>query len=183
MAKRESAGQSTRSTEAARANLAKGRQAKRDIAAAARAAGQMKAKERWAMLLSGTITVRDLDNDEVRKMKVRNADGTMGGKRRAIPSHLVQAFQAEQLRRFSDRLRKGLDTSGDVLLEIMKDPEAKHSDRLRAAQMLQDRVLGKAPETVRIEGVSEWDLMFNDSVDVERADLDAEAERMLEDQA
>jgi hypothetical protein len=173
----------TAATPKQRAALAAGQKKKREQAEAAKAAGQKTAKERWSMLLSGTITVRDLDDKEVQKMQVRNASGGFGGKRRHLPSHIHQAFQAEQLRRFHDRLRKSLPVSLDVIIEILEDPEAKHSDKLRASQMLQDRVLGKAPETVRIEGVSEWDLMFNDSVEVERSDLDAEAEAMIEDQA
>lgn len=180
MAKRETApGSAQRAAQLA--NLAKGRQAKKDIAAAAREDGLMKAKDRWAMLIAGTLTVKDLDDKEVEKMKVRNADGTMGGKRRAIPSHLIQQFTQEQLVRANAKMRRALPETINVLVEILNDGSAKHSDRLRAAQMLQDRILGKAPETVRIQEVNEWDSMFTDAVDIDRNGLDAEAAALLDD--
>lgn len=169
-------------TPAQRAALAAGQETKRKMAEEAKAAGAGKAKERWAMLLSGTLTVRDLDDKEVAKMRVRGKDGGFSGKARAIPSHLINQFVSEQLRRANDRMRKALPDTVDVLVAIMKDPEAKHSDQIRAAQLLQDRILGKAPETVRIESANEWDSLFVDSVDIDRADLDSEAAALVEEQ-
>lgn len=155
-------------TPAQRAALDAGQKKRREQIAAAKERGQMTAKERWAMLLSGQLTVKDLDDKEVEKMRVRGADGGFAGTRRAVPSHLIQQFQHEQMVRFNDRLRKALPVTAKVLLEILVDPEAKHADRLRAAQMLQDRILGKAPETVRITGGTEWDALFANAVDIDR---------------
>lgn len=177
MPKRESSAASSKRD----ANLAKGRKVREQQIAEARAAGKGPAKERWAMLLSGTITVRDLDDQEVRKMKVRGRDGGFAGKRRAIPSHLINQFVSEQMRRANDRMRKALPDTVDVLMEIMNDPEARHADRIRASQLLQDRVLGKAPETVRIESASDWDTLFTDSVDIDRTGLDAEVAALIDE--
>lgn len=162
-------------TAAQKAALAKGRANKLRMSKEARdRGGNQTAKDRWAALLSGQLSMQELDDKEVSKMRVRNADGTFGGKRRHLPSHIYQQFQQEQLRRFHSKLRKGLDKVPEVIVDILLDPDANNSDRLKAAQMLQDRVLGKSPETVRIEGVSGFDKMLSDAIGIDRADLDEE---------
>lgn len=133
------------------------------------------------MLLSGQLTMQDLDDKEVHKMRVRSADGTFSGRRRKLPSHIYHQFQQEQLRRFDAKMRKALKEVPTVIAEILLDPEAKHSDRLKAAQMLQDRVLGKSPETMRIEGVSGFDKMLSDAVGLDRDTLDDELANLTKD--
>lgn len=168
-------------TSAQRAALSAGQKARQQAREEARAKGAVSSKTRWAMLLSGQLTVKDLDDKEVEKMRVRGKDGSFSGQGRAIPSHLIQQFTQEQLVRANAKMRRALPETINVLVEILNDGSAKHSDRLRAAQMLQDRILGKAPETVRIQEVNEWDSMFTDAVDIDRTGIVAEAAALLGD--
>lgn len=144
------------------ANLAAGREAMAKKRAEAKAKGGMKAKERWAMLLDGTLRYEDLSDKEVEKMRVRNADGTFGGKGRAMPSHIAQGFHNERVRRAEARLKKGLPAAMQAMENILKDPEAKDADKIKLIQIYLDRNLGKTPETIRIEGESPFDLMLKD---------------------
>lgn len=137
--------------EAGAKNLAKGRERKAAQKAAAEAAGMPRASERWAMLLDGRLTVSQLDDKEVEKMRVRGADGAFTGKGRAIPSHIAQAFRAEQVKRAEANIRKGLGIAVKEMQRIMLDPEAKDADKIKLIQMYLDRSLGKTPETIRIK--------------------------------
>lgn len=153
-----------------RKNLAKGR--------AAREAQRAKAREefpnretqtqRWARLLDGSLRVHDLDDDEVKNMRVKGKDGTFNGKAPTLPSHLAQEFHREIINRAQHSLRTALGDVVDALKEIALDPEAKDSDRIKAGNIIMDRVLGRAVETVRVEGASAFDEMLNASVVLDR---------------
>ncbi len=152
-----------KSKAAGRANLAKGRAAKREQIARARAAGQPTAGERWAMLLDGTLTVEDLDDDEVARGRIRGADGGFGGRRQPMPSHLVAQFQREHLKRVNQKFRNGVEAAAQLLVDIVEDPDVKMEVRVKAADMLINRVFGKAPETIRIEGADKFMEAVHDS--------------------
>lgn len=145
------------------ANLARGRAKKKQMQEQMEAeGGGMPAKERWAMLLSGTLTVKDLDDDELARMQVRSRDGSFAGRRRAVPSHLAQKMQQEGIRRATELFRVAAPAAVQGLLAIAEDPDAKDSDRLRAYSLIMDRGLGRVPETIRVEdGRSEWEDLLN----------------------
>jgi plasmid stability protein len=183
MAKQRERAASASQRSAGQKNLAKGRKAKEEQMERAREQGAPKAGERWAMLLSGQLTVRDLDDEEIRKMRVRGADGGFGGKRRAVPSNLIQAFQAESIRRSNDKLRTAAPEAVQALIDIGKDPSVREGDRIRALQYVVDRALGKTPETVHVKNDDPWSNLGAEAF-VEDRDLDdltAEAERLFDD--
>lgn len=163
---------------AGEANLAKGRKAKQEQARAAREAGLPTGGERWAMLLSGQITVKDLDDQEIKRMKVRGQDGTFSGRRRAIPSNLILAFQREQVERANNEVRSMAIGAVKELYKMGTDVDVGEAARVRALTYLADRALGKTPETMRIEGMSGFDKMLSDAIGVD-ADLDIEASELL----
>jgi hypothetical protein len=53
---------------------------------------------------------------------------------------------------FNDNLLAAVE----ILVEICQDPSVDAKDRLKAVQMITDRAMGKAPETVKIEGAAPW---------------------------
>lgn len=164
---------------AAAANLAKGRASKEEARRKAKEQPEntMTAGERWAMLLDGTLTVRDLDDEEIRKMRVRSVDGTFNGAGRRLPSHLAVQFQQEAIRRATEMFRTAAPRAVERLLEIADDPDAKHSDVIKALSLIMDRGLGKVPETLRVEGASAWDVLGAEAAGLDRdlADLAGEA--------
>ena len=162
---------------AAERNLARGKERKREMAKQAQAEGRETSTERWAKLLDGRLTVADLDDEEVAKMSVRAKDGTFSGSNRKLPSHLAQQFHQEAIKRANAQFRKSLNDAVKVLADIASDPDARDGDRIKAANLIIDRVLGKAVETVRIED-SRWDTVLAEAVGLDR-DLD-DAERQAE---
>lgn len=171
-------------TSAQRAALESGR-AKRDEQRKMPKEDGLPAKERWAMLLSGSLTVKDLDDDELAKMRVRSRDGTFSGRPRAVPSHLAQQMQQEGIRRATELFRIAAPKAVRGLLEIAEDPDAKDSDRLKAYSLIMDRGLGRVPETVRIEQgeLPAWDADAASVYGLDRSGIDASGQGSAEDRA
>ena len=159
--------------------------ATKDKARAAAAESRRKTREahgtgiphsvRWAKLLDGTLTVEELDDEEVAHGRLRNRDGSFTGRRPAIPSSIAQAMRKEYMRRIGDKFTHALPELVDVLVEIAKNPEVKEADRIKAINMVTDRVMGRAVETVRFEGASPFDSMLADAVGLDR-DMVVDAE-------
>ena len=179
MGKRESVTRGTKpATEAqkaaGRANLSKGRTARAEALASKPDAPR--AKDRWSQLLSGTITVKDLDDDEISKMRVKGKGGTFSGRAPAIPSHLAREFHQEAIRRAKQKIAQATPKVTKLLLEMAEDSDVKDSDRIKILMYLMDRQLGKTPETIRVEGESDFDKMLADAVGLDRGMADAASE-------
>lgn len=170
---RASARQTAAQRAAASENLAKGRKKKIEQREQAKKQGRMTAGERWAALLDGSLTVRDLDNQEIARMQVRGAGGGFDGKRRTyMPSHLAEQFHKESIRRANEMIRTAAPTAIKALLEIGTDPDVKESDRVRALMYVADRALGKTPDVLRVEEGSKYDAMLAEAVGLEREGID-----------
>lgn len=131
--------------------------------------------QRWAALLSGQLTMADLDDEEIAHGRLRNSDGSFTGRRPVVPSSISQAMQQEYIRRIGDKFKHALPELIDALVDIAKDPEVAHRDRLAAIKMATERVMGKPTETVRVTGASPFDTMLADAVGLDR-DLVDDAE-------
>lgn len=171
--KRSASRHTAKAKAAGRANLAKGRAKKAEETRKAREQGTPRAGERWARLLDGSLSIEDLDDDEIKNMRVRGADGGFSGKRRPLPSHIAQAFHRESIRRANERFRTAAPEAVKALIEIGTDPEVNESARIRALMFVVERSLGKMPETVRVEGMSAFDRLTAEAVGLDRdmADL------------
>lgn len=176
MAQRERAAARSKRASGNMDNLAKGHAANRNRKQKATEANGgvplPRASERWALLLSGQLTVRDLDDQEVKRMQVRGADGKFTGKGRKLPSHLAQQFAQERVRRAKEHIDKMGITAIKELTKMATDPDVDANVRARLLVYLTDRVLGKTPDTVRIEGMSGFDKMLAEAVGLEADILD-----------
>lgn len=156
---------------AGKSNLAKGREAKAAMRKKAKEEGRPTASERWAMLLDGRLTVKDLDDEEIKRMQVRTAGGDFSGKRRkTMPSHIAAAFRDENMRRATAMLEEALPDAIKALVEIAKMSE-KDSDRIKAANIVVERVMGKTPQEV-IARVTSFDEVVDEAVKTVGVDRD-----------
>lgn len=157
-------------TEAQRAALMRGQQRRREVLAK----GGESARDRWAKLLDGTLTVADLDDDEIKRMQVKGKGGSFAGRRPAIPSHLAKQFRDENVKRALALFRGSLVEAVEGMLEIARTAE-KDETRLKAYDTVINRVLGKTPETVRVINESQFEDMMSDAVlDRDMSDIEAE---------
>jgi hypothetical protein len=165
--------------EASKTGLHKGHETRSRTAREARERGAPKAKERWAMLLSGTLTVQELDDDEIRRMRLRSRDGSFSGRARPVPSHIAVAMQKEGMERARRKALAGAQGGVEAIVSIANNPE--HKDQFRAAQWLAERGLGKTPDVVRIEGTSEFDRVSAKAVGLDRTVADEAADFLDKD--
>ncbi len=164
---------------AAKANLAKGRKAR--AKALKDNADHPTATERWAMLLSGQLTVKDLDDDEITKMALKGKGGVFGGRQRALPSHIIAAFEAERQVRWKRDIMAAVPTAVDALLDIIND--AEHKDRAKMAQWFVERAMGKTPDVVQVTTGNEFDRVASEAIVVDRSVVDGAEAILAEDAA
>lgn len=105
---------------------------------------------RYALLLNGVITVEDLDDEELSKGQLKAVDGTFRGRPpKVIPQELAQAMRREWLSRAEAKLREALYDGGiKTYVELAKDTSIDPSIRLRAADKIIERTMGKVPDKV-----------------------------------
>lgn len=161
------------SVKAGKKNLAKGRAAMDAQRAKAKEEGLPPAGERWRMLLSGTLKVSDLDDDEIRKMRLRGADGGFGGRRPALPSHIAEQFSNEQMRRIKSKVRAVGLKAAEGLVALAEDPETSDAVRKDCYRILLEHAIGKAPQHVTVTETtgSTWDDLTMDGLPIDRADI------------
>jgi hypothetical protein len=152
-------------TKAQKAALKRGQKKRKD----ALAKGGPTTSERWAMLISGTLTVKDLDDDEIHKMRLKGKGGEFSGRARAIPSHLLAQFEAERQTRWKRDIMDGVPEAVAALIDIVGDPD--HKDRAKMAQWFVERALGKTPDVVQVHTGTDWDRL-SEAVVIDRGMAD-----------
>lgn len=117
---------------------------------------------RYAMLMQGVITVDDLDDEELARGQLRAVDGSFRGRPpKMIPLQLVQEMRREWLSRAEGKLREALMEKGlGTLTELAGDTNIDASVRLRAAQMIIERTMGKVPDRVVLAAEDPVETLF-----------------------
>lgn len=128
--------------------------------------------ERYRAFTDGTLDVADLDDEEIRRMQLRAKDGSFKGHPpKSLPREFLLALQAENQRRMNARWGEEYETAMAVIHEILvkKNSTVQDSIRLRAAEMVIERIQGKAIDRVEVKAtISKFDEVAGDIImDVE----------------
>jgi len=117
---------------------------------------------RYADFLAGEITVEDLDDEEVARGRLRAADGSFRGRPPVtIPQEMVQAMKREWLSRANARLAEALLENGiGTLTEIAGNPLVDPAVRVRAADLLMNRTMGKVPDKIEVAAEDPVETLF-----------------------
>lgn len=117
---------------------------------------------RYALFLNGKITVEDLDDEELSRGQLRALDGTFRGRPpRVVPSELVQAMRREWLKRAEAKLRDALLEKGiGTLTELAGNENIDAAVRLRAAEKIIERTMGKVPDRVQLAAEDPVETLF-----------------------
>jgi hypothetical protein len=73
-----------------------------------------------------------------------------------VPKAIHDELVKRKMSRAHDLLRDNLYSAVAVLVDIAKDEEAQDSDRIKAAQLIIERVMGKTPERVQLSVAPPW---------------------------
>lgn len=104
---------------------------------------------RYQKFISGLITVKDLDDEELARGQFRDRNNDFSGNPpKMIPREMHDQFVNELFERADMRLREGLVACVDTMVEVATSPVYEAKDRLKAAQWVFERVRGKNPEVV-----------------------------------
>lgn len=117
---------------------------------------------RYAQFLNGNIKVEDLDDDELAQGRLKAVDGTFKGRPpRVIPTEMVQAMRREWLSRAEAKLREALHQHGiGTLVDLAKNETIDPAVRLRAAEKIIERTMGKVPERVTFAAEDPVETLF-----------------------
>ncbi|MCA1833222.1 MAG: hypothetical protein ABR548_01490 [Actinomycetota bacterium] len=120
-----------------------------------------------AAILAGKVDLTEWDDDEIFRGQRRSKDGKFHGR---PPQVVAQAVHEERHRRFFmagiELLKTNVVKAVDYLTRVVNDDSAPHSDRIKAATFIVERVYGKAPEHVTLDvgGEAPWMKAIMDSV-------------------
>lgn len=133
-----------------------------------------------AALLRGEEDLNLWSEEELIRGQRKSKRGRWEGK---PPTVVPRAIHDELVRRrlgqAGELLRESLVDAVVLLRTVVTDDDAAYSDRIKAAQLIMDRVMGRAPETVKLEVEPAWaqairgalvtQIVSNDVIDVRAA--------------
>lgn len=134
----------------------------------------VRVSETTADLIAGEVDLSEWDDDELFRGHTRAKDGTWKGRPPSVvPIAVYQEFVRRQLQRAEQGFANNLTNAVNSLVRISEDPDVPANVRLKALEMIFDRVLGKPKERVEISPMiadPEWKQNI-DRVTVDRAAL------------
>lgn len=141
---------------------------------------------RYQQFLAGQITVDDLDDEELAIGGFRNKSGGIT-KPRKLPREITEAFNRAIFDRAHRELKANTVNAARTVAEIMRNKTIEPDIRLKAATIMLDRNLGKAPQVVALTGDKAFEEIFSDIFSGPRSEsrrargiIDAEFEELDE---
>lgn len=114
---------------------------------------------RYQQFRCGMITIHDLDDEEIANHGFRTRSGKFY-KPATMPREMLQAFAEQVYERATLELRSGVRDAARLIVQLINDPTVEDALRLKAAETLLDRTMGKAPQTIRLEHQAPWEAIF-----------------------
>lgn len=124
---------------------------------------------RYKQFLAGQITVEDLDDEEIMCFGFRTASGRIM-RPKQVPREMVTAFTRTLYDRSLQELKVNTLEAAKTLASIMIDSSNDASIRLKAAEAILDRTLGKAPQVVSITSTAPWEEIFDEIATITRSE-------------
>lgn len=117
-------------------------------------------RSRYQQYLRGELTVDDLDDEELATASFRSSSGRLF-KPKSLPRDLIQGFMRAIFDRAQTELRTHTVDAAKTMAEIMMNKRVDPEIRLKAANLLLERNLGKTPQVVAITAQAPWEEIFD----------------------
>lgn len=114
---------------------------------------------RYQQFLAKYITVEDLDDEEILNFGFRDGSGRIF-KPKNIPRELVNEITKAIYDRALHEIKSNAVEAAKTLANIMMDPNNDATIRLKAAESILDRSIGKAPQQLNISAGAPWEEIF-----------------------
>lgn len=122
---------------------------------------------RYQQFKQGFLTEDDLDDEELATASFRARNGRLV-RPKDLPRNLVHAFTKAIFDRAQQELRINTVDAARTLAEIMKDKKVDPDTRLKAANSLLERNLGKPAQTITLTTQAPWEEIFSEISQVSR---------------
>ena len=119
----------------------------------------------WSNFTNGKIPWETLDDDEISRLQLKRMDGTWnpGPKPRVVPISIAKTHAQALVQRNDKYTREVLLKTTQTFIDVLDDDMASHADKMKAAQYLQERVIGKVPDKVQMTAeVKPWEGLVED---------------------
>lgn len=118
----------------------------------------LRVQGRYAKLITGEISVEDLDTEELAKGRLKDRNGKFTGRPpKMLPRQLLDAMRSEHYKRVNAVLEESLSAVVKVMRGIALDRRADPAVRLKAAIYVYERFMGKVPDRVEVAKGSKVD--------------------------
>ena len=127
--------------------------------------------------IEGRLKPEDLTDDEVNRMQLMDKNGHFSGRpARMIPRELAMAFRSEQQKRLMAWFAEQVPVAQKAYRDILQARHLNPGDaaKLRAAEGIFERVVGKVPNTSDVHMVVEGQKTFEEHAADIVMDLDVE---------
>lgn len=108
--------------------------------------------ERYRAFIDGEIDIKDLDDEEIARMQLRNSNGQFSGKPPlSIPREMALLIMREGQERHAARMSAKVRAAEAVLDELMSPMHLGgpgDAAKIKAAQFVIERYAGKTPDVV-----------------------------------
>jgi hypothetical protein len=116
-------------------------------------------------VLVGLDDLSGWDDEELREGRRRSKNGTFIGKKPiVVPKALHDELVRRVMGRAQEQMRDSLMNAVNLLDQVVTDKDADNKDRLAAAKMIIDRVMGKDPVMVNVAVKAKWETAMEDVV-------------------
>lgn len=107
---------------------------------------------RMQAFIDGTITLDDMDDEEIARGQFRAEDGTFRGRPTdMVPRKFYNAVVAETIKRTNEKFRAEIEPSLKALKDIRDNPRLPADARYKSAVHLLERAVGKVPEKTEMK--------------------------------
>lgn len=157
-----------RSSAVGRANFAKGTEAAKERGRVPRDPDYVSRRQQF---VDGTLKVEDLEDEELEKLQFKDRHGNFTGRPPALTTAQQRQLHVEWRKRIARRFEAEAAAAMEVMKSIMNSRGAKDTDRLRAAEMMLARAIGREQQTVVNVNATWEDFEEGTIVEINREDV------------
>ena len=107
---------------------------------------------RYAQLMTGDLTVEDLDTEELARGQLKDKNGRFTGRPpKFLPRQILDAMRSEHHKRVNAVLEESLSDVVKVMRGVALDKKAEPAIRLKAAIYIYERFMGKVPDKIEVD--------------------------------
>jgi len=120
----------------------------------------------WANVVNGNIPLEELDDDELREARLKDSNGHFGGPPgKLIPRELSDQRTREVMTRVASQFRDIALNATKAFIDTLDDDLASHADKMKAAEYLHQRFLGKVPDKMELTAeVKPWESLVSGTI-------------------